>query len=474
MATPIPSNLARFSLEELVLITGAGLCGERFSSVQGVETDTRAMLEGKLFVALDGATFDGHAFVSRAMASGAIAAVVGRPISEANVPQFVVSSPLETLGALGGYHRKRWGGRACAIVGSAGKTTTRATTEALIAAANCGLVHATPGNLNNRIGVPRVLLGLGPEHRFAVIEVGTNLRGEVGVLADVVAPDVAVLTLVDWEHAEGIGDLNAIEQEEGDMLVRVAPTGVAIANGDDSRALRQLERATCKNTVTFGRGRHCDYRVIERRLDGMRQWMRIDRPHGGAVELQTHIMGVAGTMTWAAGLAAAEATLSLPMTPQQISSAVAALGSGEDGRFKLRELNDGTLLIDDSYNSNPVSARSSIAAARELAVQRQTSLVLVLGEMRELGTEARRAHLALVDELEESDSVVAVAGDARLLAEAATRRGIDAEFADDATVAADLAVCLVRSGDVVLVKGSRGVGLDRVVEALVGAKGVTS
>ncbi len=471
MATPIPSNLARFSLQELMSATGAELCGKPFEFVSGVETDTRKPLRDKLYVALVGERFDGHDFVSQAIERGAAAALVERATGMVELPQLVVPSTLTAFGALARAHRLRGGQKLCAIVGSAGKTTTRVTTAALLEAVEPTRVHATPGNLNNRVGVPSVLLGLEPRHSWAVVEVGTNLRGEVAELGQVVRPDVAVLTLVDWEHAQGIGDLDAIEAEEGDMFAALGEQGIAVANGDDARAVRQLSRCRSEHRVTFGVSGAAQYRVIERRPAGLQQVITLGRPRGADVEIRTALLGMAGAMSWAAGVAAAEAILGRALESEHVDAACSAVATGAGGRLEPRELGDGTCVLDDTYNANPGSVRSSVHAARELARVRGARLVMVLGEMRELGAESARAHRELADLVEPADRLVAVSGEARLLADAAEARGAWVRFADDAAEAAELASSVVESGDVVLVKGSRGVRLETVVDTLMRRSG---
>jgi UDP-N-acetylmuramoyl-tripeptide--D-alanyl-D-alanine ligase len=478
MATPIPRNSASFTLSEIALATGGTLHAKTEGVVRGVVTDSRGDVGGALFVALPGERFDGHQFALDVVRRGAAAVLIERELPlPPETPRVLVASTLDALGALGRLHRRRWGGRIVAVAGSAGKTTTKGAINALCRALWPDRVYAAPGNLNNRIGVPMVLLGLGAEHRLAVIEVGTNQTGEVRALSQVCEPDVAVLTLIGLEHAEGLGDLDAIEAEEGALFSALREGGAAIANGDDFRARRRLEACTADKRVSYGTEPATDYRVIERRSrDTGGSTLLVERSAargGGRLAIETSLLGLAGALSSVAALATAETLASLALEPALVSRALGEPSVGESGRLVPIELEGRVLVLDDSYNSNPPSLRSSLAAARELATARGSRLVLVVGEMRELGALSEPAHRELADELAQSGAaaLVAVAGDAALFVDAARARGIDAAFVHDSEAALERVLGLIRTGDVVLVKASRGVRAERVVEGLVRARG---
>jgi UDP-N-acetylmuramoyl-tripeptide--D-alanyl-D-alanine ligase len=475
MATPIPHNHAEFTLSEILEATGGVLRAGGADSVRGVATDTRQELEGKLFVALRGDRFDGHAFVADAVRAGASAVLVSDETSVAGRAAVVrVGCTLSALGALGRRHRQRWGGKLVAIGGSAGKTTTRAAVQAALEVVLPGAVHSTPGNLNNRVGVPMTLFGLEATHRVAVLEVGTNARGEVAELGHVTAPDLAVLTLIGLEHTAGLGDLDGIEQEEGDLLRALGREGIAVVNGDDPRALRQLGLCPAAKRLCYGTSPRNDYRLARHDPlgDGRTRFVLARRRGADSDELAVHagVVGLAGGLAITAALAVAESVAARPLELAELEGAVSRLGLGEPGRLRPILLDNGTLVLDDSYNSNPASARASLAAAQEIASRRGSRLVAVLGEMRELGCVSRTEHAALGGFVEAAE-VLAVAGDAEIVAGAVRARGLSAHFAQDAAAAADAVLGLVRPADVVLVKGSRGVGLERVVERLVQAGG---
>ena len=480
MATPIPPNGARFTLAEVVQATG-GTCARGAAElvVEGVTTDSRGDVAGKLFVALSGEHFDGHRFVADAALAGARVVLVKKGAAPGPTDAAVVEvdDTLAALGALARFHRRRWGGTLVAVAGSAGKTTTRCAIAAALEAVLPGAVHSVGGNLNNRIGVPMVLFGLAAAHGVAVVEIGTNSTGEVKELTRIAAPNIGVLTLVDVEHAEGLGSLDDIEEEEGALLRGLLKTGTAIANGDDERAVRQLVVANAKKKISYGTRGAVEYRIERREsisLTGSR--VTLERPRGRGREtiaLEVPLFGLPGALAVAAAVAVADRVAARTVPLDRLASAFGRGPIGEPGRLRPVELGDHTVVLDDSYNANPASVRAAVAAARELADDRAARLVLVLGEMRELGAQSREQHELVGRDIGESGAaaLVAVSGDAVSFVAPAQAQGVDAAFTADAERAVDDVLARVRPGDVVLVKASRGVRAERIVEALVRAKG---
>lgn len=474
MASAIPENNARFSLAEIATLTGGTLFGASDHSVEGVVTDSRANAAKKLFVALPGERYDGHAFVTGALRAGATALLVEREVGEPGVPVVRVDSTYAALAKLAQAHRRRWAGRLVAVAGSAGKTTTRSAISAALEAVSPGSVHFVPGNLNNRVGVPLVLFGLAERHRYAVIEIGTNALGEVAELTRVAEPEVGVLTLIGLEHTEGLGSLSAIEEEEGSLFACLSPEAVAIGNSDDARVARQLAAAKVRRRLGYGFGEGADYRVIERtqgELGGAR--VVVARPSDAPITIDCALVGHAGAYAMAAAVAAAEACSGRALAQAELAAALSRVGVGEPGRLTPIALGERILLLDDSYNSNPASLPSSVAAARELLDARGGRLLLVLGEMRELGEESPRLHRESGQAIAgtEASLVVGVAGDARWLLEPFAEAGVATYFAQDADAALRKLESELRPGDVVLVKASRGVRAERIVQALVASRG---
>lgn len=483
MGTVIPENLAAFEIDDFVRCVGGELLHRgRADRVVGVSTDSRRVRAGNAFVALAGERFDGHDHAPSAGASGAAALLVSReigPLGDAAVVR--VADTLEALGLLAREHRRRWGataraaglpGKVIGITGSAGKTTTCRATTAVLDALGSGAVHAPVGNLNNAIGMPLVLLGLEPRHGLAVVEIGTNSPGEIAYGARMTEPDVGLLTLVACAHTEGLGSIEAVAQEKGALFESIGTQGVCVANADDPLVLDQAKRSDAR-LITFGTAPRADVRVIDvvdRGFEG--QTIRVEARVPGAVqqlEVTVPLLGAAGVYATASALAAAWAThgdrVDLPAAAEALSRMRA-----ESGRLRPRTLKRGPVLIDDAYNANPASMRDSIEVAAKIANGLGRRLVLVLGEMRELGVHSEREHRLVGEQLAalRPGCTIAVGGDAKHFADAVSTAGLPASFAPDASAAEERLFQVIDEADVVLIKGSRGVALERVVAALVG------
>ena len=495
MGTPIPQNRAAFSLGDLAELTGGTLsAGDRRSEILGVSTDTRSLARGALFVALSGEHFDGHAHLDAAMARGAAAALVEKDaLTPAGLATIRVGSTLSALGALARAHARRWrqldaaaprsgqlnptgvGRLIVAITGSAGKTTTRVALCALLERLRPGEVHATSGNLNNRVGVPMVVLGLEARHRYAILEVGTSLPGEIAALAEIVEPDAAVLTLIAAAHCEGLGSIEDVVVEKGALLSALPPAGLAAGNADDGRVQGELARGPARRKLTYGLREGADFRIAARRVEGIgRSRILLERRSGGVIEFTAPLVGEAGALACAAAIAVTEGLLGEHVSGEVATDAFtrADVGAGA-GRLVPRVLADGLVLIDDSYNANPASSCASIRAAAEIAAATGRRLVLVLGEMRELGAETARGHAKVGRAAAESGAshVIAVTGHAQEIAREAHARGVRASFTESLTEATRVVLAAVVPGDVVLVKGSRGVATERIVDALLEVHG---
>jgi UDP-N-acetylmuramoyl-tripeptide--D-alanyl-D-alanine ligase len=474
MASLIPENNAAFSLLQVAEL-GSGKLSGSSRVCQGVTTDSRSNVRGRLFVALRGEHFDGHDYALTALANGAAGVLVERALPGLESGYIQVQSTLSTLGLLAAAHRTRWGKRIVGIAGSAGKTTTRSAITALLGSLLPGAVHFAPGNLNNLIGVPMVLFGLEPEHSLGVVEIGTNAPGEVATLSRLAAPDLAILTLIGIEHSEGLGGLDGVEREEGEIWRGLRADGLALANADDVRVGRTLAEILPSRRLTYGLAEGANYRLRARtpgRLGGALLQIERSTPFArDSIALDTPLLGQAGAYATLAALAVGEWAVQAALAPAQVSSALAA--AGEPGRLTPIELGDGTIVLDDTYNSNPASVQSSLATASEIARARSARLILVIGEMRELGTLSGEQHTQVGQWLAESGAavLVAVAGDAQRFVPAAQLAGLDASFAETPEQALSLLLERLEPRDVVLVKASRGVRAERLVRGLVEAKG---
>ena len=477
MATPIPPNAAEFTLIEIARATGGEARGDGALNVRGVSIDTRSLTPGSLFVALRGVT-DGHNFLAQAIERGAAAAIVERGRRRPEITCVEVDDTLAALGRLAHHHVRRLRDKhslpLITIGGAAGKTTTKEITAAL-ARAVLGATLATPGNLNNLIGVPMTLLMLTEEHRAMVIECGTNTRGEIARLASMVEPDVALVLNVDLEHTEGLGSIEDIADEESAIFARCKRAAVIPA--DDARLARRVPSNL--RAITFGSEQGATVHLFDRAITSRGRSaisVRLDPSMAIAVDpvVRTEIalIGRSGAMNCAGAIAAIAAASPTALRHDQLRTMEAALAEIQPlaGRLALREA-AGVVILDDSYNAQPPSVRMGLEAARETAQRLGARLVIALGDMLELGPLAKPAHaVAIQDVLASNPAVFLAIGDETCAATSAVRpRSHDCEvrLCADSEEAASLIGDLVRAGDVVLVKGSRGIRTELVVEALV-------
>jgi UDP-N-acetylmuramoyl-tripeptide--D-alanyl-D-alanine ligase len=415
----------------------------------GVSTDTRTLARGDIFVALRGERFDGHDFLAQAARSGASALVVDDPRRAAaiGVPTFTVRDTTRALGALGRWWRATWGGTVIAVAGSNGKTTTRELIRAALAGAL--EVYATTGNLNNQVGVPLTLLRLPLTTHVAVIEVGTSIPGEVGILRRIVRPDVAVVTSVGEEHLEGLGSLEGVLAEEASIYDGV-PLGIApafqpeIAAAARSRAARVVEAGLDRGDVTpdaWG-------------MDaGGRGWASF-----GESKLAMRIPGAHNLRNAMLAMAAARAC---GVTD---SVAIDGIGSVEPLDMRGRWLTSGSLtIINDAYNANPASMREAITLLDSLDGDRPR--VLVLGTMRELGPQAAALHAEIAERALSSGAVL-VAGVGDFVAPLSARRDGRVVTAPDVPELWEALKPRLPRDAIVMLKASRGVRLERLVPML--------
>ena len=430
--------------------------------VGGYSIDSRTVAAGELFFAVRGERLDGHDFVTAALGRGAVAAVVSRervatlPDAALAVPLLIAEDPLISMQALASHVRRRWGRLLVSITGSAGKTTTKEAVAAVLSAKF--KVLKSIGNLNNAFGLPLQLLRLEPEHEFAVVEMGMNHAGEIAALARIAAPDWGVVTNVGTAHIENFAEGQAgIARSKFELVAALPANGVAFLNCDDPY-VSQFGRDFSGRAVYFGSGPCADPQLLSATEDlaGLHVKYRARERNG---EFTLRLLGAHNALNALAGLAVAlEAGVDL-------DAAVAALASltAGDKRGQVMEIGGATLL-NDSYNSNPEALRSMI---RSLAARPARRRILVAGEMLELGEQGPALHAACGSAAAEAglDLVVGVHGNAEHLAAAACAGGVAALFLSDAEAAGRWLIQNIQPGDVVLVKGSRGVHLERAIEA---------
>jgi UDP-N-acetylmuramoyl-tripeptide--D-alanyl-D-alanine ligase len=443
----------------------------------GITSDSRAVAHGGAFVALRGERHDGHDHLAEAAAQGAVLLVVARGHGRALPlgPDVVeVDDTLDAWGNLAAAHLRAWRraprrepARVIAVTGSAGKTTTKELCASLLGAV--APTHATQGNLNNRVGVPAVIFGLEAHHRFAVLELGMSVRGEIRTLAAMACPDVGILTNVGVAHAEGVGGTRGdVAREKGELFAALSESGVAVANADDAAVLGELARTRAQRVATFGRSRDATYRLDAREpLAEKGSVVVVVRPAPSPpLQVTLPFVGEAAAIDFAAALAACEAASGWSFSTAVVASTLADQHPLA-GRASVSMVN-GFVLVDDTYNANPASVRAALSTLSELARAKSARAVLVLGEMKELGPAAAAEHASLGDAIVQAGVALAIGcgGLAGLALDRAAQGGVQVIAAADAAAAAREAVRHVVPGDVVLVKGSRSVGAEAVVAAL--------
>lgn len=478
MATPIPSNQTSFSAEELRTLLGAPLgtsATQAERAVTSVTTDSRAVVDGALFVALVGETMDGHAFAKAAVEKGAAAVVLSRDVPDlsASVQRYVVPDTLVAWGNLAAHALARFRAadarrRVFMVTGSSGKTTTKEMLAELLSLR--GKTARTAGNLNNRIGLPATIFALSSDAVYCVLEAGMSLPGEMALLAEIVRPDVSTIVNVGLAHAEGVGGQEGVLREKRAVYEYLREEGVAVVNRDDAFVVRgAAEAPQSARRVSYGRATllpHGEgYRLLDRQVTGGGATLTIERESGPSMEIATPFPGEAQALDFLCALATAESVVP-PFTTEEMATALRNVTL--TGRSTVHERPGDATVIDDSYNANPSSMAASLRTAREMARHRGARLVAVLGEMKELGPFARKAHQELGEDVAAA-GVSLFIGCGGLVSEAlsvAEARGVRTLGAKDAAEAAILASREVYAKDVVLVKASRSVGAEEVVRAL--------
>ncbi|PYU27782.1 MAG: UDP-N-acetylmuramoyl-tripeptide--D-alanyl-D-alanine ligase [Acidobacteria bacterium] len=464
----------RWTVQEIARALGvavpAGLAP--VARLAGVSIDSRAVGRGQLFVAICGPRHNGHDFVAAALQAGAEAAVVASERissypAEIRGRLFAVGDTLAALQELAQAVRRAWGRRIAAVTGSVGKTTTKEILAALLGAQF--RVLKSEGNLNNEYGLPLTLLRLDPEDEAAVVELGMSRRGELRRLAEIAEPEVGLVTRVAPVHLEFFASIDEIALAKRELIEGLAgPENVAVLNADDPRVARFAEVARGR-VLTFGYGSSAQFRA-EKILDhgaagsefdfvapGERARLALALP--GRHSIENALAALAASSVW--GIGAAEA-----------SDVLRDIKVGEM-RGKLLQFAAGFALINDSYNSNPVAlaAMVDLLAHTRPKTGNYRRRILAAGEMLELGPASPNLHreAGRYAASQRIDSIVAVQGNAVQIANGAIAAGMpasQAHFFPDSSVAAAFLAGMVQPGDLVLVKGSRGVKMERIAEAL--------
>lgn len=456
--------MIRMDVRTVAEITGGHLMQNGASvEFQGVSTDSRTIQPGELFIPLRGENFDGHDYLNQAVKRGAAACLSEEMIGGLLVPVVKVKDTLKALGDLAAAARSRFAGPVFGITGTSGKTTCKEMLASILASLGPGLKSA--GNFNNLIGVPLTLFGLQPEHRWAVIEMGMSARGEIARLAEIARPNIGLITNVGAGHLENFDGLSGVARAKGELFISLPADGIALVNVDDPE-VRALPVANGVRKVTFGFDRNADIRADKVAVDN------------GTVSFNLVIAGAArrvvlplpGRHNVANALAAAAAATVIGVGLPAIA---AGLGSFRPcpGRMELIELAGDVLVLEDSYNANPLSVHAALDALHDLGSPGRR--VAVLADMLELGPSAPELHQqigAIVPE--KADWLFTYGSLAEQIAKGARDAGLAEERIFCAATHDELVAHLLEllsEGDRVLVKGSRSMRMEKVTAALRGA-----
>ena len=450
--------MLNLQLSDVALWTRGSVHGANVG-IHGVFTDSRAPKAGELFVALKGENFDAHDFVEAAKQAGAAAALVSRPLA-IDIPQVIVSDTTMALGDLASAVRAQRRARVVGITGSNGKTTVKTMLASILQLH--GKTHLNAGNLNNEIGLPLSLLSLPEDAEFAVLEMGAGKHGDIAYLAAIARPEVGLVNNIAPAHLERMGSLEGIAETKGALYTSLPAQGVAVINADDAFAPFFGTLAGTRRVLRFGVDKNAHVRAENMRLGAQSDFMlavgddRLDiaLPLSGRHNVQN-------------ALAAAACAVALGVPFALIKQGLEAAPSVK-GRLQRYAMPGGWTLIDDSYNANPGSA----AAAISTLASEGGEAWLVLGDMRELGADARSLH-AQTGKLAHDSGIARLYTVGELSAAAAKAFGAKAKHFDSqksliAALASD-----VKPGIRVLVKGSRGSAMEHVVHALRHGNGKT-
>ncbi len=447
---------------------GEILSGDPGAQIGAVSTDTRKISSGACFIALPGENHDGHAFVADAVRKGAGAVIVSDCNAfcpDASAAVIRVKDTLYALGELARRHRMRWDIPVIAVAGSNGKTGTKEMIAVILNRTRKVLKNR--GNFNNLIGLPLTLLELSEEHSAAVVEMGINVPGEMERLAQIGSPTVAIITNIHPAHLEGLESIGGIMEQKGKLWKSLGTDGVAVVNLDDPRLSHFAEQVKARKITFSLRNGAADVSVCSQIVisEGKTSF-RIDAG-GFEIPVSLPIMGMHHAQN---ALAATAAALSTGASAQDVEAGLSGCAPVKQ-RMNCIKLRSGRVLVDDTYNANPASMVAAVEAV--LSARSGNPFVAVLGEMRELGRDSPALHFELGKRIGAAspDRLIALGTLGVEILKGAQAAGLDRSlcfFAADHAEAVDFLRRVVPEGAWILVKGSRGMTMEKIVDALAG------
>jgi UDP-N-acetylmuramoyl-tripeptide--D-alanyl-D-alanine ligase len=459
-----------FVLEEVLKATGGRLLqGEEKTSFRGISTDSRTVAEGELFIALKGERFDGHHFAIEALKKRAGGVIIEedkiRDIRwNGYRPSAVIAvkDALHALGDIARERRRKFGTPVVALTGSNGKTTTKDMISACLE--TTFPVLKTKGNLNNLIGLPLTLLNLTEQERIVVLEMGMNVPGEIRRLTEIAEPDVGLITNIEKVHLEGMGSLERVREEKGELFRRMKQDGTILVNQDDPRVI-DLASEFRGQKITFGINHPAEVMAKEIRLHGAGGTSFTLMMEGVTMEITLPLLGRHFVPNALSAIASASL---FGIELEKVKEALENL-QPFPMRMEVLRPKEGVTLINDAYNANPRSMELALEILSEMKGKGRA--IAVLGDMLELGDFSVEAHQHIGQRVKELsiDFLLALGEEAPVLVESAIRHGLNSEKArivESHTEAISILKKMVRDGDWILVKGSRRMGMEKIAEGL--------
>jgi len=457
-------------LEEVLKATGGRLLQGNIDLLfQGVSTDSRTVREGDLFIALRGPRFDGHDFAMEALAKDATGVLIEEKRTDGfrfdrfrSRAVITVKETLRALGDLGRQRRRKYDIPVVALTGSNGKTTTKEMISACLEIAFP--ILKTKGNLNNLIGLPLTLLGLTGREKVAVVEMGMNTPGEIGRLTEIAEPDVGLITNIQMVHLEGLGSVERVKEEKGELFRRMKENGTIVVNQNDPRVV-DLANTFPGKKITFAIDGSADVMARAIRLRGQEGTSFTLGVGGQEMEVVLPLVGRQFVPNALAAIAVATHFGIEPIRAKEALEQVQPLSM----RMEICPLPGGITVINDAYNANPRSMEMALETLGE--IKGGGRAIAVLGDMLELGAFSESAHRDLGQRVGELgiDFLLAMGEHAATVAEAALRHGLTRERATVAKSHSEVRSILtgwIRRGDWVLIKGSRGMAMEKIAEGL--------
>ncbi len=456
--------MREMSVGEIAAVLGAEVRSSRsIEVVSGVSTDSRTVKEGDCFFAIAGENFDGHDYIEDVFARGAACAVASRetgfePASGKAILK--VEDTIRALGELARYYRETCGFKVVAITGSVGKTTTREIVAHVLGSRF--RVRQSPKSFNNNIGVPLTLLGAEADTEVVVAEIGTNHPGEIRYLTEIALPDIAVVTNVYPAHLEGFGSVEAIAEEKLSISAGLHSKGSLLVNGDFPMLVGRCGDE--ERMKTFGRTEGCDYRIEGARCEGVGSRFEV-----AGREIRLGLAGMGNVNNAGAAWAICS---ELGMGVEEFAKALETMPA-VSMRAEMVKIGSLTVL-NDCYNANPASMRNALDILRGIEPEGDGRRVFVCGDMAELGEQSEQLHRELGAEIVKADvdvvvcvgRLAAIAGEQAKQYAEAQGRSVRTESFESAGQACDKLDDLIENYDIILVKGSRLAGLERIVEKL--------